>query len=178
MADVPEVSRRRLHTNPDGSSRNGRAPLLTPEIQKGIVDLVTAGNFPQVAAQYHGISERAYFEWMARGENPDHPRNLASGEDTTIYAQFAQAVREAEARAQVVAVLTVVQAARKGEPAAMRFLERRYRRLWGAMVQLAGEGGGPMRVEGIGSVLDDHEKQVLRDIILEELERRKEKVEA
>lgn len=165
---------KRLRTNPDGSRRNGQPPLLTPELQRKIVDLVTAGNFPVVAGQYHGVGERTIQEWMSRGENPDHPRNIASGEDTGIYVEFARAIREAEAKSQVRAVTVVMRAALDGDLAAIKFLERRFRRLWGVAVQMTGEGGGPIQVETLASSLDDHEKAILRDLINTELAKREE----
>jgi hypothetical protein len=171
----------RNRVNPDGSRRVGKPPMLTPEVQQAIVDLVRVGNFPQVAAEYHGISRFSLWEWMARGENPDHPRNVASGEDTTIYVEFAKAVREAEARSQAVVLVNLIREAREDAGVATRFLERRFRRLWGVnALEVSGPDGGPVQVQTIGTILEDHEKQVLRDLILAELARREaeEKVEA
>lgn len=97
----------------------GRPSTFTPAIQEQIVSLIRVGNYSQVAAQAAGIPERTFYSWLERGEK----------ETGTQYAVFLQAVKSAEATAEVEAVATI-----KGrEPAwqaAAWYLERKHWQRW------------------------------------------------
>jgi len=76
----------------------GRPPgsvKLTPEIHRTIVAYVEAGSFDYVAAEAAGIDQRTFRDWVARGEGR-HP----SRRKTPQLAAFAEAVREARAKAR------------------------------------------------------------------------------
>jgi hypothetical protein len=68
---------------------------------------LTAGNTRRAACAYAGVSEDAFAAWLGR------------------YADFADAVKKAEAQAEVKMVATVVQASTKQWQAAAWWLERR-----------------------------------------------------
>ena len=79
-------------------------------------------------------------EWIRRGEGRDHRRKTAA------FAQFAKAIKEAEAEAEVQYVKVIKNAAASGNwQAAAWWLERRkaadYRRV--DRVEATGDGGGP-----------------------------------
>jgi hypothetical protein len=128
-----------------------RPSKLTPERRKRFIDAIRAGSYVEVAATYAGIGTSTVYRWLAIG------REAKRGE----HREFWEAVKEAEASAELSAVMRVQAAASdpKNWTAAMTFLERRFRDRWGrpapgaggsAMDRAPTEGG-----EGTGSVTDD-----------------------
>jgi hypothetical protein len=92
----------------------GRPTKYTPEVQRRIVEALTAGASRRDAAHYAGIDARQFQRWLHR------------------FAAFAAAVQEAEAGVAVRAALTVRQAFSDGDwRAASWWLERRRREDWG-----------------------------------------------
>ena len=79
----------------------GRRTLLTAELQRDICAFVRAGAYDYAAAEACGISRRAFFEWLERGER-ESTRGRAP-----VYVQFARAIRRAQAEARVSAEVTV-----------------------------------------------------------------------
>ena len=114
----------------------GRPTKLNADVQKQIVDLVRAGNYPEVAAQAAGINPATYYRWMQKGE-----------EGTKPYGEFREAVKEAQAAAEAHAVTIVRKAALDGSwQAAAWFLERSKAERWRRKenVELTGKDGGPV----------------------------------
>jgi len=79
----------------------GRRTLLTAELQRDICAFIRAGAYDYAAAEACGISRRAFFEWLERGEG-ESKRGRAP-----IYVQFTRAIRRAQAEARVSAEVTV-----------------------------------------------------------------------
>jgi hypothetical protein len=102
-----------------------RTTKLTPERQERIVQAVLAGNYFETACRYAGISEFTGHEWMARGEGRDQqrPRN-------TLYAQFAQAVRLAEAQCETAIVAMIRRELPDNGRLGLEFLARRFPSRW------------------------------------------------
>lgn len=103
----------------------GRVTKLTPEVSKRICDAIRAGNFISVAARYAGVSEFTVHDWIKRGRG-EHPERQAS----RVYVQFAHDVEEAEAHAEVAAVLHWRSAMPKDWRSASKWLETRYADRW------------------------------------------------
>ena len=99
----------------------GRKTKLNAKVQSKIVSAIKAGNYACVAAAYAGIGERTFYEWLERGRT----------RPGSIYAQFAQAVKDAESEAEVRAVAMVQKAMGDNWTAAMTFLERKFPNRWG-----------------------------------------------
>jgi len=108
----------------------GRPTKLTPEIQSKIVDAVKIGNYPEVAAQAAGVGERTYYRWMEKGEE------ASSG----IYRQFWQAIKEASAVGEVLAVESVRKHMGDNWQSAMTYLERRHPQRWARMQRVEHTG--------------------------------------
>ena len=72
----------------------GRKPSLTHEIQARLLEAVEAGTTNEEACAYAGISERAFYEWIQKGE----------GEGREPYAQFAHAITHARAKGRAMHV--------------------------------------------------------------------------
>jgi hypothetical protein len=97
----------------------GRPSKYTPERVKRITDALAAGNSRRAAAAYGGISDDALGAWV---------RN---------FADFAEAVKSAEAQAEVSHVANIAQAARGGSwQASAWWLERRRHQEWGKVDRL------------------------------------------
>jgi hypothetical protein len=132
--------------------------MFTPDRQSRIIEAITAGNYNEVAARYAGISEKTFYNWLARGE---------AGEDG--YVQFLQSVKNAQAQAEVRDVALIARAAETNWQAAAWKLERKYYQRWGRKDRMMLEGGDPehpIRTETKLdlSVLTDEELSLLEGI--------------
>ena len=116
----------------------GRPGKLTPEVQQRIVQAVASGNYLETAAAYGGITYTTFNNWMHRGEE-------RKGEN---YVAFFEAVKKAEADAEVLRVARISKAANEGNwQADAWYLERRYPNRWGKRVsEVSGPDGGDLRV--------------------------------
>jgi transposase len=107
-----------------------RPTKLTPEVQERIVAAVRAGNHIEPSAVSAGISPATYHRWMKRGAK------AKSG----IYREFHEAVKWAEADAEVHAVAVVRKAMTKDWRAAFQYLERRHPDRWRRRESIEHEG--------------------------------------
>lgn len=89
--------------------RPGRPTILTHELANHILDIISDGNHATTAIAAVGISQSAFYDWIAKGR--DAQDAIAAGEsvDETqrVYAEFAERVARARARAEMRAVGTV-----------------------------------------------------------------------
>jgi hypothetical protein len=97
-----------------------RPTKLTPEVSAKIVKAIRAGNYGEPAARSAGVSPATYYRWMKAGEK------AGSG----IQHDFCEAVRNAEADAEVEAVARIRVAMPNDWRAAAHYLERRYPDRW------------------------------------------------
>jgi transposase-like protein len=113
-----------------------RPTKLSPAVRARIVQAIRAGNYGEIACRSAGISPSTYYRWLARGER----------EQLGPYAEFAAAVRLAEAEAEVYAVATIRQAMPSDWRAALTYLERRHPGRWRRQTstELTGRDGGPI----------------------------------
>src|SRR5690349_13677383 len=100
---------------------------FTPAIGAVVVEHVRAGNYFQTAARAAGIHKSTPYAWLARGEDGD-----------PIFAEWYDAMQEAEALAEIDAVAKVREAG-QGWQAHMTFLERRHSERW-SRSERAGQG--------------------------------------
>lgn len=75
----------------------GRKSKLTPEVQQKIVTTLLQGGTASMSYRLAGVSRDTYYGWLSRGK----------GQNQGIYWDFARAVEEAEAAAQMRAIRTV-----------------------------------------------------------------------
>lgn len=95
-------------------TRPGPKTKYTPDRVKRITDALAAGNTRGAASAYGGINQGTFENWMRR------------------HAEFSEAVKDAEARAEVSHVANIAQAARSGVwTASAWWLERRRHQDWG-----------------------------------------------
>ena len=122
-----------------------RPTRCTPAVTQRVADAIRGGNYANVAAQYAGIGERTFHKWMERAAAGDEP-----------YVQFRQAVKEAEAIAEVRNMALIQQAAQAGTwQASAWYLERRYPSRYGRRERLehSGPEGGPITLRGIAEMM-------------------------
>jgi transposase len=114
-----------------------RPTKLTPAVQERVLQAIRAGNYAEVACRAAGIAPSTYYRWLERGER----------EPDGSYARFAEAVRLAEAEAEVHAVALVRRAMSDDWRAALAYLERRHPGRWRkhTSTELTGANGGPIR---------------------------------
>jgi len=119
----------------------GRPSKLTEELKANLTKVIAAGNYYQAACDYVGISYSIFREWIVKGEQ------AKSGK----YFDFSEAVKKAEAQAEI----RMVQEWQKQMPenwqAIATFMERRYPDRWGrqdkSKVELTGKDGGAIKID-------------------------------
>ena len=118
----------------------GRPSKLTDALQTQIVADVKAGNYAEIAAKRAGIGEKTFYRWMAWGEQ-SRPR----------YAEFRQAIRDAEGHAEARAVTVIAAEMAKDWKAAAWYLERKFHDRWGRRdrQEVTGKDGAPVPVQFI-----------------------------
>jgi transposase len=114
-----------------------RPTKLTPETRDRILQALRAGNHAEAACRAAGIATSTSYSWLDRGER----------EPDALYGAFAEAVRRAEAEAEVHAVAVVRRAMADDWRAALAYLERRHPARWRRqqVTELVGADGGPIR---------------------------------
>lgn len=144
---------------PERDTTMGRPTKLTPERHARIVQMISTGAYAHIAAQASGINPGTYYDWMARGRDCDRDdEGNPTTDDDAPYAEFHDAVKEAEAKAEAVAIGRIQQAANGGTwQAAAWYLERKYSDRWGRKDQLrqevSGPDGGKIELEAEASVM-------------------------
>lgn len=115
----------------------GRPTDLTDAVQQRIVQAIIGGNHFETACRYAGVAPNTGYEWMARGEGRDRNR-----ERSETYANFAKAIRTAEAQMEV-AVVTQIRSQVSDQPRlGLDFLARRFPDRWAnrEKVDIGGSG--------------------------------------
>lgn len=101
-----------------------RPTKLTPELRDRLVALIRGGCYAETAARAVGIAPSTYYEWLERG------RFGGRRGRRDAYAEFADAIKVAEAHAERDAVAAVWGAMQRDWRAAIIFLERRFPARW------------------------------------------------
>ena len=116
----------------------GQPTKLTAAVQNKIVNALAAGNTRTASAAYAGIHYSTFCNWITDGEK------AKSGK----YFDFFDAIKKAEAAAEVSNVATIKKHAADNWQAAAWWLERRRHKDWMKIErqEQTGEGGGPVEV--------------------------------
>ena len=134
-------------------------PTKVTQVQERVVQAMRAGNYAEAACRAAGIGESTFYRWMRRGER----------EAEGPYRDFYDAVRRAEAEAEVHAVATVRKAMTESWQAAIAYLERRHPERWRRQqrTELTGRNGGPLRAKHALNLqkLSDEELARLEEIL-------------
>jgi hypothetical protein len=110
-----------------GSSRRGpgRPPKLNPEVVGKLLMAVRAGNYPEVAARWAGISAATYYRWL---RDPRPP-----------YAAVRAALAMADAELEAEVIGNLVRLSRTSTRAAAFILSRRWPERWAQLRRLPPE---------------------------------------
>lgn len=121
-------------TKQDGSPRTtnrGRRSLLTPELEKQILDLVGAGNYYDDACEAAGFSHKTLYRWLEFAERPNAPAK---------YRELRDKLQRARAQGRTVHVTFLRLHAEKDWKASAFFLERSDPARWGRRDVVQHEG--------------------------------------
>lgn len=112
-----------------------RPTKCTPELTEKICEYLASGCYVCTACQAVGISETTLGNWRARAAEGEEP-----------YVTFVEAVKEAEAKAELRALALVQKAMPENWAAAMTWMERKFPDRWsrGERREVTGAGGGPV----------------------------------
>lgn len=109
----------------------GRPTKLTPEIQKTIMDALRRGSYMETAAAYAGISKNTLYDWLRRGAR--EKQRLANNsrarmlKDERPFVEFSDAIKKAQAEAELRDLEIIRKAAEEGEWQASAWrLERKF----------------------------------------------------
>jgi hypothetical protein len=94
----------------------GRRTKLTAERRKALCDGIKLGLTYKLAAQYAGIAEQTFYNWMKRGRTGDG----------ATFVSFFREVKAAEAKHAALAMSNIVKASRDSWQAGAWLLERRH----------------------------------------------------
>lgn len=94
---------------------------LNRELIEKAYRYVAAGNYIETVCVYLGISKNTWYTWLKKGEK----------QRQGIYRDFYDAIKKAEAEAEMRNVAIIQEAARDTWQAAAWFLERKYPERWG-----------------------------------------------
>lgn len=101
----------------------GRPVKLSAEVHAEIVKRLASGCSIDVAAAAVGVSRRSVFAWLERGRAAADAEKVPASEQP--FVEFMHAVDKARAEVEVLALATIMNAARKGAwQAAAWYLER------------------------------------------------------
>jgi transposase len=114
-----------------------RPTKLDAEVTDKIVSAIRAGNFARAAAEYAGIAESTFYDWLKRGQDGDPG-----------FSEFSEAVTRASAEAEVEAVAFIRKAMAEDWRAALEYLKRRHPEHWQdrARTEVGGKDGGPVEI--------------------------------
>jgi hypothetical protein len=100
----------------------GRPTELNDAVQQKLCDALRAGNYLEAAGPYAGVSRSTVYRWLAQANQ--------EGADPRL-VEFRDAVRSAEAQAEVHAVGVIRQGIAHGDARiALAYLERRHPQRW------------------------------------------------
>src|SRR5688500_14704222 len=107
-----------------------RPTKLTSEVQQRLVSAIASGNYLEPACAYAGIDYSTFRRWIERGEQAERG----------LYREFRDAIRRAEAEAEIRVVAHWQRQVPESWQASRDFLARRFPDRWGPKDRL--EHGG------------------------------------
>ncbi len=119
-----------------------RPTKLTPKVQRKLVGFTRAGVFLTASAAFVGLTRPTVYSWMQRGEAEEarqdggEPPNKAE----QPYVEFAQAMRQAKAYANITDMAVIRRAAQTDPEWAWRSLKLRHPERFAADSDRTGRG--------------------------------------
>lgn len=100
---------------------------LSNELRDSLCEALRKGHYRETACALVGIHKDTFYEWIKKSENEERP-------DYEIYADFADAVKKAEAEAEDKALKVITDATPLNWQAGAWYLERKYPDRYGRRV--------------------------------------------
>lgn len=110
----------------DNLSSGGRPTLLTDALTAEIVALVEEGHYVETVCQSIGIAKQTYYNWLDQADKEREHSALAD----TPHTRFLDAVKSAEAKAEIALGKKWLDASDKGWLKYATFSSRRFRKHW------------------------------------------------
>lgn len=133
---------------PEGSGRKqaqvSRKSKISKEMITKITNLIKAGNFAKIACQVARISEDTYYRWIKLGKAHLENDGLDEEGNPSLYSEFSESIKEAEAQAEARVVMKIQQAMDETWQAGAWYLERKYPERWAKREQLTIAEGDPL----------------------------------
>jgi hypothetical protein len=108
-----------------------------PEVRNKVVLAIRNGNHRDAAAKYAGVTYQQFRRWMVRGEKLSEEEYDSLSEEDQEYVDFYQVINQAEAEAEVAAVVQWKKFFERDYKASRDFLARRYPQRWGQKVEVS-----------------------------------------
>ena len=123
-----------------------RTTILSEVIQNAMVKAVREGNYATTASEAVGIGESTHYRWMKQGQEGIEP-----------YRGYWEAIKKAEAEAEMEAVVDIRNEGKKNWTANAWYLERKFSERWGRKDKLtqeiSGKDGKPIEIDSKSLVL-------------------------
>jgi hypothetical protein len=123
-----------------------RTTILSEVIQNAMVEAIREGNYASTASEAVGIGESTHYRWMKQGEEGIEP-----------YRGYWEAIKKAEAQAEMSAVKKIRDEGDKNWTANAWYLERKFPERWGRKDKLtqeiSGKDGKPIEIDSKSLVL-------------------------
>lgn len=104
--------------------------------------LVSEGHYAIVVCAYLGIAETSFYNWMRKAKE-----DIEAGKNS-IYVQFLQSIKEAEAKAEMRHLQTIAKAATEGNwQASAWFLKTKHRDRWSERQEVTLQGDAEKPIE-------------------------------
>lgn len=118
-------------------SPKGRPAKLTDELLSEIVENIRIGAYVETAAAAAGLSKDTFYRWLKRGRRAldKLEKSGEMAEEDEIYAHFSDAIKKAQADAEMRDVALIARAAQTTWQAAAWRLERKFPDRWGQKVR-------------------------------------------
>lgn len=139
-----------------------RKTSLTRDMILMVYDLLKEGHYNEDVAEYIGINQATFYDWMNKGEELDdmeddelelHIQNLPNDtvrKNAQLYHEFYKTVKQANTEAKMTALRNIRKAGKKSWQAEAWFLERKFRHQFGRVQMIEDK----QESEGKGSLLE------------------------
>ena len=118
-------------------NKGGRPSKFTPETRQKLINAIKAGNYYETACKYANITYATYRQWITRGEKASYVEDPSELSDLDLdFLAFYEAIAEAEAAAEMTAVLHWRAQMQSDWKASRDFLARRHPNRWGSKVEV------------------------------------------
>jgi hypothetical protein len=139
-----EARRSRIQRIYDQADTEGRTVpfAILPDQYDVIVQAIAVGNFYSTACKLAGVSVKTFYDWLAKGGDPESTDQKKDYDPREPYKSFAEDVRQAEAYGEAELVADMKEFGRGDWKSRAYILARKYPERWAEKTQTATIGPG------------------------------------